>query len=125
MSDYWLGVLSAPALILAVLAGWAALKALGWLGERLLVGGISRLTPSSPEPRRAAVAAAMFGGKRVWMLAPGDIGLALIVGFDSDEAQAAANRLRPRVEINPRPRPRPRPKSVPADPTETEPEEGQ
>lgn len=97
--DYWLGVLSVPALILGAGAGWLALKAIGWLGERLLVGGVKRLTSETSEGQRAATASVVYGTRRAWMFAPGDMGFIFVVGMDHDEVRKAADRLRPRVSL--------------------------
>lgn len=97
--DYWLGVLSVPALVLGAGAAWLVIKAVGWVGERLLVGGIKRLTPETPEGQRAATAAVVYGTRRAWMFAPGDMGFIVVVGMDHDEVRKAGNLLRPRVSL--------------------------
>lgn len=97
--NYWLGVMSVPALVLAAGAGWLVLKAVGWLGERLLVGGIRRLTPETSKGQRAATAAVVYGTRRAWMFAPGDMGFIFVVGMDHAEVRKAADRLQPRVSL--------------------------
>lgn len=109
MSEYWMGVLSIPALIAALAVGWLAVKAIGLVGERLLVTGTLRLTRDTPHARRAAVSGVIFSAKRAWMVAPGDIGLALIVGMDNQGAAEAARKLQReprRIKVNPSPRPK-------------------
>lgn len=99
MSDYWMGVLSVPALVLGAAALWLALKAIGWLGERLLVGGVKHLGTQSSKAQRAGMAAVVYSAKRSWFIAPGDLGFIFVMGMDVDEARKAADRLRPRVSL--------------------------
>lgn len=99
MSDYWMGVLSAPALVLSIAAAWAAVKALGWLGDRLLARGVIRLTSQTPEARRAATAAVVYGTRRAWMFAPGETAFIFAVGLDTDEVAKASTRLQPTVSL--------------------------
>lgn len=99
MSDYWMGVLSVPALILATAIGWLALKAIGLVSERLLVGGIKRLTPKSSKNQRAAMGAVVYGTRHSWMFAPGDMAIIFAVGWDHEEVREAARKLRPTVSL--------------------------
>lgn len=101
MSDYWLGVLSVPALILGLAAGWLALKAVGLLGERLLVGGLLFFGMKTSLAKRTATASVIYGAKRSYMLAGGDLGIVLVVGMDGDRAATAVKRLEdPPVSLN-------------------------
>ncbi len=50
-ADYWMGVVSVPALLLGAAVCWLAIKAFGWVGERLLVGGLIRFTPATEAAR--------------------------------------------------------------------------
>jgi hypothetical protein len=98
-SDYWLGVASVPALVLAAGALWLVIKAVGWAGERLLTGGIIHLTSETPEARRAATASVLYGARRCWAFAPGDLAVVFVVGMDAAEVRKAADLLRPQVSL--------------------------
>lgn len=99
MSAYWTGVLSVPALVLAAAVAWLAFKVIGKVGERLLVGGLMTLGMAAPVARRAATASVVYGAKRSYMLAGGDVAILLVVGMDGDRVRTAADRLQPRVSL--------------------------
>lgn len=99
-ADYWLGVLSVPAALLGLAAAWLVVKLLATIGDKLLTGGVVRLTPETPRGRRAAMCAVLYGTRRVWMFAPGGMAFVFAVGLDADEARRAASLLEPRVGFN-------------------------
>lgn len=97
--SYWMGVLSVPALVLAVLTGWVAFKVVAHVAERVFVGGIQRITPDAKQSQRVAVSSVMYSAKRAWMFARGDVGVVLIVGMDGAKAAEASKRLNPPVSL--------------------------
>ena len=99
MSAYWMGVLSVPAVVLAAAVTWLALKVVGKVGERLLVGGLMVLGMGAKIERRAATASVIYGAKRSYMLACGDVAILLVVGMDGEQVKKAADRLRPRASL--------------------------